>query len=231
MNNDEYIPTQPFGRGGDAPQDKTRLLGREKKIGHPSADEATRIITDDRDDSGGKTILIRPGKTSPSGSPPLGGTPPAAHENTRKASRQDDSGATVLLRRETSSQGQPAQMEGPVCGWLAVVAGPGAGGFVPLGYGMNTLGRDPDQRGRLDFGDSKISRKSHASLTYDLKNRKFYITHGGGQNLTYISSEPVLIPVELKGGEFIEMGDTVLRFVPLCGPDFEYGEHTKKAEE
>lgn len=231
MKNNEYDPTKVLGRGGGAPQETTRLLGREKKAAHPSAGEATRIIEDERDDSGGKTVLIRPGRTSPSSSPPPGGTPPADYEHTRKTSRQEDPGATVLLGRETSSQSHPARMAGPVCGWLAVVAGPGEGGFVPLGYGMNTLGRDPDQRCRLDFGDSKISRKSHASLTYDAKNRKFYITHGGGQNLTYISSEPVLIPVELKGGEFIEMGDTVLRFVPLCGPDFEYGEHTKQAKE
>jgi len=113
-------------------------------------------------------------------------------------------------------------MQDPVVGWLAVVAGPGAGGFVRLGYGMNSLGRADDQRCKLDFGDEKISRSSHATVTYDPRGRKFYLQHGGGQNLTYLGDIPVLQPAELKGGELITLGDTTLRFAPLCGPDFDY---------
>jgi pSer/pThr/pTyr-binding forkhead associated (FHA) protein len=113
-------------------------------------------------------------------------------------------------------------MQDPVVGWLAIVKGPGAGDFVRMGYGFNSIGRGPDQRCQLDFGDEKISRQNHASITYDPRGRKFYLQHGGGQNLTYIGDVPVLQPTELKGGEFIVIGATVLRFVPLCGQDFDY---------
>ncbi len=113
-------------------------------------------------------------------------------------------------------------MQDPVVGWLAIVSGPGAGGFLRLGYGMNGIGRADDQRCKIDFGDEKISRHSHASISYDPRGRKFYLQHGGGQNLTYLGEAPVLQPLELTGGEFITLGDTMLRFVPLCGPTFDY---------
>ncbi len=61
-------------------------------------------------------------------------------------------------------------------------------------------------------------------LTYDPRGRKFYLQHGGGANLTYLGDVPVLQPAEIKGGETISLGNTKLRFVPLCGSDFDWGE-------
>ncbi|WP_244442657.1 FHA domain-containing protein [Azospirillum lipoferum] len=111
----------------------------------------------------------------------------------------------------------------PVVGWLVIVEGPGRGTSRPLGYGMNSIGRAEGQRVRLDLGDNEISRQQHAQLTYDPRGRKFYLRHGEGANLTYVGDQPVLTPVELHGGEFIGLGSkTVLRFVPFCGPDFDW---------
>lgn len=112
----------------------------------------------------------------------------------------------------------------PIVGWLVIVDGPGRGHALQLGHGMNSIGRADGQRCRLDFGDTEISRKTHATLTYDPRGRKFYLMHGGGQNLTYIGETPVLSPVVLNGGELISMGKTTLKFVPLCGPDFDWSQ-------
>ncbi|HEX7008182.1 MAG TPA: FHA domain-containing protein, partial [Alphaproteobacteria bacterium] len=113
-------------------------------------------------------------------------------------------------------------MEDPVVGWLVVVDGPGKGISVPLGYGMNSIGRSPTDRVSLDFGDQQISRTSHAIVTYDPRGRKFFVQHGGGRNLTYMGDQPVLTPIELHGGEEILLGETKLRFVPFCGKDFDW---------
>lgn len=110
----------------------------------------------------------------------------------------------------------------PVVGWLVVIDGPGRGQSLKLGYGVNTIGRGPDSRVSLDFGDEEISRQGHAMLTYDTKGRKFYIQHGGAANLTYLGDAPVLQPFEIKGREIIGMGNTKLTFIPFCGPDFEW---------
>lgn len=139
-------------------------------------------------------------------------------ENSRLAA---DDGQTRLL-----GGGSPGEdpLRDPPVGLLLVLAGPGRGNALPFGYGTNALGRGEGQRVRLDFGDERISRERHAIITYDGAARKFYLQHGGGPGLTYLDAEPVLTPAELSGRERIRLGDTVLLFVPLCGPEFDWQE-------
>lgn len=112
--------------------------------------------------------------------------------------------------------------DNPIVGWLVVVTGTGRGHALPLGYGMNEIGRHPEQRVPLVFGDLGISEHRHAILTYDPRGRKYYLQHGESKNLTYLNGQPVLIPTELHGDEHIELGQTTLRFMPLCGQDFDW---------
>ena len=135
---------------------------------------------------------------------------------------------TVLVRRSTDRGVEASTPEndlpdGPVVGWVVVVAGPGRGRSVPLGYGMNQIGREAGNRVVLPFGDPQISRVKHATLTYDPRGKKFFIQHGESSNLTYVGDMPVLSPMELKSGELIRLGDTtVLKFIPLCGDGFNW---------
>ncbi|MEM7386800.1 MAG: FHA domain-containing protein [Verrucomicrobiota bacterium] len=112
----------------------------------------------------------------------------------------------------------------PTVGWVVVVEGPGKGMSHELTYGMNRIGRNPQERIALVHGDSEVSRENHASITYDRKGRKFYVQHGGGQNLTYLGEQPLLQPTEVKGGDEIGLGQTVLKFVPLCGEGFDWSD-------
>ena len=116
----------------------------------------------------------------------------------------------------------PQAAASPVVGWLVVIAGPGQGVGLPLGYGWNSIGRDGDQMVPLDFGDGEISRANHCAVAYDPKNRKFFVQHGGGRNLTYLGDDPVLAPTELEPFASIAIGRTTLRFVPFCGADFDW---------
>jgi hypothetical protein len=115
----------------------------------------------------------------------------------------------------------------PVAGWVVVVNGPGRGAFRPVFVGMNSVGRDPSQRVCLSFGDEAISREEHAFLTYDEEQRRFYVQHGGKANLVRLGKQPVLVPVELHANDLIRLGRTTLRFIPLCGPDFSWGDEIK----
>ncbi len=112
----------------------------------------------------------------------------------------------------------------PVAGWLVVVKGPGRGGFRPVYVGMNSIGRDPGQRISLSFGDDSISREEHAYIAYDEEQRQFYLQHGGKANLVRLGGRPVLAPTELNPYDLIRIGKTTLRFVPLCGPHFAWGD-------
>ncbi|SHI87987.1 FHA domain-containing protein [Cycloclasticus pugetii] len=109
-----------------------------------------------------------------------------------------------------------------VVGWLVVVKGPGRGMSLPLGYGLNSIGRGEEAGVKLDFGDEEISRNSHCQIAYDHKNKKFYIQHGGGQNLTYLEDQPVLSSCELNNNMTISLGSTTLKFVQLCDDAFDW---------
>lgn len=115
---------------------------------------------------------------------------------------------------------RPDPMVDPVVGWLVVVDGPGKGSAVRLGNGQNAVGRGASARARLDFGDRQISRETHAIVTYDPKNNRFWVSQGSGTNLTYLGDSPVLAPTPLQPGARIVMGETTLRFVAFCDDDF-----------
>jgi hypothetical protein len=180
------------------------VFGKKKSQGEDGAPEnplLRRFQDSPGDDSGDDTPTVLMDSATP--------TPPA-----------DDSQTRLL---GVGDSGEDPLRDPPV-GLLLVLAGPGRGSALPFGYGMNSVGRGEDQRVRLDFGDERISRKSHAIITYDGAARKFYLQHGGGPGLTYLDDEPVLTPAELSGRERIRLGDTVLLFVPLCGPEFDWQE-------
>ena len=117
----------------------------------------------------------------------------------------------------------------PVAGWLVVVKGPGRGGFRPIYVGMNSIGRETNQRISLSFGDDMISREEHAFIAYDEESRQFYLQHGGKANLVRLAGRPVLSPTELQPYDLIRIGKTTLRFIPLCGPDFAWSDELTDA--
>ena len=134
-----------------------------------------------------------------------------------------DSGRTRIYRPnqpDTEAGAESGAMNDPPAAWLVVVDGPGMGHVATVGVGVNSIGRDATERVSLDYGDTMISRTRHALVTFDPRGRKFYIQHGGGTNLTYVNDEPVLAPREIEPLTHVQIGDTVLRFVPLCGADF-----------
>jgi len=193
---DAGVPQPPLPPHVPNPRDPEETVygGAPTRVGDP---DQTRIIR--RDDP-----AVKP--------------PPAVEPDSR----------TVLVRpsRREAEGGAPAAdtpPDGPVVGWLVVVEGPGRGRSVTLGYGMNVIGREAGNRVCLPFGDMKISRTKHATVTFDPRGKKFYIQHGESTNLTYVGDQPVLAPTELKAGELIRLGDsTVLKFIPLCGDDFNW---------
>lgn len=113
-------------------------------------------------------------------------------------------------------------MDDPVVGWLIIIEGPGKGRSLKLGYGANSIGRGETNRISLNFGDDQISRDQHSTVTYDPRGKKFYVQQGSGTNLTYLNDQPVLTPTELSARNDITLGNTVVRFIPFCGEDFDW---------
>lgn len=107
-----------------------------------------------------------------------------------------------------------------VVGWLVIVAGPGRGTVLPLNYGVNDMGRGAGARLRLDFGDEMIATENQAAIIYTMRSRRFYLQSVATG--TWLDGHMIRESVELKGGETLQVGQTRLRFVPLCGTGFDW---------
>ncbi|MCA0869795.1 FHA domain-containing protein [Seohaeicola saemankumensis] len=127
------------------------------------------------------------------------------------------------------TEGALPQPSFPV-GWLVVVAGPGRGSAFSLHAGVAQIGRGQGQAVRLDFGDNSISRENHAAIAYDPEQRRFFLGHGGKANLVRLNDRPVLSTEELQSGHLIRLGETTLRFIGLCGADFDW-DHAQDGEQ
>ncbi len=123
----------------------------------------------------------------------------------------------------------PAPVQFPV-GWLVITDGPGHGTAFALFNGVSQIGRGEDQAIRLDMGDTSISRSNHAAIAYDPEQRSFYLGHGGKANLVRLNGRPVLSTEIITSGDQIRIGETSLRFVGLCGADFDWSASAEEGE-
>ena len=121
----------------------------------------------------------------------------------------------------------PPNPDFPV-GWVVVADGPGRGASYALHVGVSSVGRGEDQAIKLDFGDSSISRNNHAAIAYDDEQRRYFLGHGGKANLVRLNGLPVLTTEELTTGDMIRIGETTLRFVGMCGDEFDWGAQSEE---
>jgi hypothetical protein len=106
-------------------------------------------------------------------------------------------------------------------GWLVVVEGAGVGEWFVLEGGVSHIGREEGQTVRLDYGDSSIAPVRHAELTY---NEKFHVFElgDGGQSAVRLNGTVPRLPAKLRDGDVISVGETSLRLVGLCTPNFNW---------
>ena len=208
--------TDPDGGGGAGKGDRfgvppTRRPGR--------GDSKTRIHRPGGGGSPPATNVHREGATSPpggAGEEGRRGVPPTVKPDRGERPVTRPPGRPIVSGRPRDPMADP-----PV-GWLVVVDGPGKGHVATLGIGRNAVGRGRTERVPLDYGDSTISRIRHCTITYEPRRRTFHVGPGDGDNLTYVDDEAVHETQALKPLARVQLGATVLRFVPLCGPEFSW---------
>lgn len=136
--------------------------------------------------------------------------------------------AEAAAARHDAGMNKPKEMDKmnvavePAVGWLVIVEGRGKGTSHEIHYGMNTIGRGGENRISINFGDMQISSDGAAIVTFDEIDKKFYVSHNNRANIVRLNGKPVLQPVELEAGFVIQIGETKLMFVPLCGPAFSW---------
>lgn len=157
-----------------------------------------------------------------------GSSAPSAVEPTRRVARPEPKARPQPKSSQTAGPAKSAPevaiardpQLGPVVGWLAIIAGPGRGEVLPLNYGVNDIGRGAGVRVRLNYGDAMIGADNQAAIIYTARARRFYLQSVAAE--TWLNGRLVRSSEELTGGEVLQLGQTRLRFVPLCGPDFDW---------
>ena len=108
-------------------------------------------------------------------------------------------------------------------GWLVVVRGPGLGQSVQIGAGMNAVGRAASASVPLPFGDRLISSEDHVRIIYDDTDRKFYIAHGSGRNLSRVNGQMLANTLPLDDNAVIELSKvTTVVFRAFCSEAFDW---------
>ncbi len=109
----------------------------------------------------------------------------------------------------------------PVVGWLVAVKGPDKGRDFKITSERNFIGRS-DEMDISISGDEMVSRDNHAVISFNPKNSSFRIFPGDSRRLTYLNDEEVISPEILKPYDRVEIGETLLIFVPFCGESFQW---------
>ena len=140
---------------------------------------------------------------------------------TRLIGFEHSDGAVVDLFND-SPKAAPAKSARFPVGWIVVQDGPGRGESFALQAGLSPIGRGDDQAVILDFGDNSISRSNHAAIVYDDKTHEFLLGHGGKSNIVRLNDKPLISNENIKTGDIITIGETKLRFIALCGGEFNW---------
>ncbi len=111
----------------------------------------------------------------------------------------------------------------PVVGWLVCIAGPHIGQSFNILAGKNSIGRANDNDIVLS-SDPGVSGHRHAWITYESKHRNFILKAGDGR-YPDLNGEQVIESKLLKLYDKIEIGETVLLFINLCGDNFDWEDY------
>ncbi|MCY4180070.1 MAG: FHA domain-containing protein [Litoreibacter sp.] len=159
-------------------------------------------------------------------------TPRKRRRNQTRLLGFEDPGADVVSPFEKAEPVAPAATGAkfPV-GWVLVIDGPGRGESFALEAGMSQIGRAEDQAIQLDFGDNSVSRVNHAAIVYDTETHTFILGHGGKKNIVRLNGKPVISNEDIKTGDEMKVGETTLRFVAACSPEFNWADQDDSDEE
>jgi len=109
----------------------------------------------------------------------------------------------------------------PVVGWLVCIDGKEKGRDYRIHTDNNFIGRSE----KMDIcirGDDTISRENHAVVSFDARDKIYYFSPGDGRSIVRLNDKAIFATAELHAYDVIEIGQTKLIFMPLCGEAFEW---------
>jgi hypothetical protein len=214
-------PALPAAPSAHAVSDNKIAIAVPAKAASPSAEEAARLA---RLEPAPKIQDTNSSPAAEPDSPPTTRVVRPANKKAEKVEEAQTPSRTVLVRGRQKIAHSAFERD-PAVGFLVIVGGPGLGSFRPIFEGNNTVGRSPENRIPLDFGDDAISNEAQAYIRYDSNDRSFlFVPNLAKTNVVSVNDKRPTGPVPLQPMDVITIGRTQVAFLPFCGADFDWSE-------
>lgn len=129
---------------------------------------------------------------------------------------------------QTEISAPPPQNSLPVVGWLVVAEGAGKGRDFRLVCGENRIGYGAEMEVCLNFAAESVTTVGsdvHARVVYDPHANEFFVERGRSRELPLLNGRSVRGEPVLQAYDVLQVGQTKLVFVPLCGGGFVWPKH------
>lgn len=104
-----------------------------------------------------------------------------------------------------------------VTGWLVCIKGEEYGRDFRLHHGFNRIGRSAAMDVCIP-NDNEITRDVHCQVVYEDKTNVFYLVPTKGF-IIYLNGQPIFDSVQIRTGDKIEIGKTILQLITFCEGD------------
>ena len=130
----------------------------------------------------------------------------------------------AIAQPGTAAEVDLAAPKGPVAGWLVVLDGPARG---RLGEGRNFLGVDAAGNPAVLDANSPLAVR-RGIVVYDPQDNNWCALPGSSNELCTLNGKSLIEKMPLTAGDTFAVGGAQLRFVPLCGPEFNWNAAPKE---
>lgn len=138
-----------------------------------------------------------------------------------------EAGSTIAQPGTAAEAGLAAAPKGPVAGWLVVLDGPARGQDLRLGEGRNFLGVDAAGNPAVLDANSPLAVR-RGIVVYDPQDNNWCALPGSSNELCTLNGKSLIEKMPLTAGDTFAVGGAQLRFVPLCGPEFNWNAAPKE---
>lgn len=112
-------------------------------------------------------------------------------------------------------------------GWLVVLDGPARGQDLRLGEGRNFLGVDAAGNPAVLDANSPLAVR-RGIVVYDPQDNNWCALPGSSNELCTLNGKSLIEKMPLTAEDTFAVGGAQLRFVPLCGPEFNWNAAPKE---
>lgn len=138
-----------------------------------------------------------------------------------------EAGSAIARPGTAAEAGLAAAPKGPVTGWLVVLDGPARGQDLRLGEGRSFLGVDAAGNPAVLDANSPLAVR-RGIVVYDPQDASWCALPGSSNELCTLNGKSLIEKMPLAAGDTFAVGGAQLRFVPLCGPEFNWNAAPKE---